>query len=180
LDLFAEGDITSGRHVDTVCALLRAGAVGILPTDTIYGLSGNALDDKVVRRIARLKRRRRPATIIPTTLDFLDERARVARVLRSGETVLVPYRGAVFPRALTSTGYVGLRRPRHWITALVERAGVPLVTTSVNITGHAPMTSLDDLAPSIKRGVDFLVYAGPLEGRASPIRWLDRDERVVR
>jgi L-threonylcarbamoyladenylate synthase len=192
LDLFAEGDIVSGRLVETLCARLRAGDVGILPTDTLYGLSGNALDARVVRRIARLKRRNRPATMVPPDVKWAQSlvaerhRARLPRLLRTGETLLVPFApaaGALLPAAaLTKGGYVGLRQPKHWIADIAKRAGIPLVTTSVNLSREPPMTSLDDLAPSMKDGVDLIVYAGPLERRASPIRKLGgaRSERVVR
>lgn len=177
-----------GVPADVGDALLR-GKVVILPTDTIYGLSARADDPKAVARLDKLKGRARPSTLIPHDVKWLArvvERKQLARTLAKyrGDTLLLPRKKGRLPIAasLASSGLVGVRQPKHWITAFVEQLGVPVVTTSVNKTGEPPMTSLDDLDPRVARGVAMLVYEGPRAGRPSDLVYFDgpRPRRVVR
>lgn len=168
---------------------LRAGQVGILPTDTIYGLSGDASQPTVVRRIQRIKRRTNPPSLIPPSLPWAAtviaprSRQRFASVERSYRgpfTTLWPAHEGPLRRTLGSR-FVGLRFPEHWITELAEQLGSPLVTTSVNRTTEAPMRDLESLDPSIADEIDFLVYEGALEGPPSTLVWFDRERpRLVK
>lgn len=177
-----------GVPADVGDALLR-GKVVILPTDTIYGLSARADDPKAVARLDKLKGRARPSTLIPHDVEWLErvvDRKRLKQTLAKyrGDTLLLPRHKGRLPIAasLASTGLVGVRQPKHWITAYVEKLGVPVVTTSVNRTGEPPMTSLDDLDPRVARGVAALVYEGPRAGRPSDLVYFDgpRPRRVQR
>ena len=174
----------------TVRERVLRGDVGILPTDTIYGLSGNALDPGVVARVLRIKRRRRPVSIVPHALhwarllvddcaasSFFDTMARYAGAF----TTLWPHQGgrAPLPRALCSSGLVAFRQPQGLISALAADAARPLLTTSVNITQRPFMSTLDDLDPAIARQVDFIVYAGPLLGPPSTLVYIAESERHV-
>ncbi len=168
------------------CNRLARGELAILPTDTIYGLSTNAWDARAVRRLGALKRRHRPSTVVPHSTAWA--RSLVAPKSRplfdalwrthAGETLLLPYgpdAGVPRPAAeLTQSGLIGLRAPGHWITALARDAGVPLVTSSVNISGRPFMVGLDDIPRGWAGRLDFLVFEGPLERRPSPINMLER------
>lgn len=178
LDLYTRDDLPYIR--DILKTRLLQGEVGILPTDTIYGLSGNALDDAVVARILRLKRRRRPMSVIPhsmawarlllpeSALEAFDE---VWPRYVGAHTMLWPYAGrrARLPARLRNSGLVGLRQPDHWITDLARHAGVPLVTTSANPSRQAYMTTLSDLSEDLRTAIDFVVYEGPRPGPASTL-----------
>lgn len=179
-----------GVPADVGDALLD-GKVVILPTDTIYGLSARADIPAAVARLDRLKGRARPSTIIPHSVEWLEKfvaRPRLKATLAKyrGDTLLLPRKKGRLPKgivpSLTSTGLIGVRQPRHWITAYVERLGVPVVTTSVNKTGERPMTSLDDLDPRLVRFIAALVYEGPRAGSPSDLVYFDgpRPRRVKR
>ena len=125
-------------------------------------------------------RARRPVSSAPPSPDgarlLVAEKKRmvfdeVIETYRGPFTTLWPYAEghAIVPRALTSSGLVGLRLPDHWITSLAEEVGLPLVSTSVNVTKAPYMTNLDDLALDIRAAVDFLVYEGELQGPPSTI-----------
>jgi L-threonylcarbamoyladenylate synthase len=164
---------------------LRRGAILLLPTDTLYGLSANALDAAAVDRTAALKQRRSPATIIPHDLawaaSLVEERYRAsaADMLADagGDTLLFRYApapGVAVPApSLVDSGLVALRVPRHWIASLAQRQGVPLITTSANVTGGPPMTSVDDLDPRVAAGVELCVSQGTCAGRPSALIYCD-------
>lgn len=163
--------------------------MGILPTDTLYGLSCNALDARAVDRICRIKARRRPLSLIPHSRAWAH--AQVAGVReRVFLGTLDRYAGAyttLWPRVAQCDVYastlsgtaIGFREPEHWVTAVVRAAGVPVVSSSVNRTGQPPMTCLDDLPARIRRMVDFCVYEGPLPGPASRLVHLEGGRRRI-
>ena len=69
----------------------------------------------------------------------------------------------------TSEKTLGVRIPDHWISDLVKEAGVPIVTTSVNVTGEIPLFSLENIQPAVKAFLDFAIDEGKLKGRASEV-----------
>ncbi len=64
---------------------------------------------------------------------------------------------------------IGVRLPVHWFRKVVEKSGVPIVTTSANLTNRPFMTSLKDLDAEIEKGVEFMVYEGEKAARPSTI-----------
>lgn len=172
-----------------VTARLARGEVGILPTDTIYGLSGDARQARVVDRIAAIKQRARPSSVIaPNDAWVLAHIAPLARPwfrsacarrrrehrahLAPPETWLLPIgaRGKkALPRALWQSGYLGVRLSAHFVSTLAAAAGVALVSTSVNRTTRPHMTDLNDLDPAVASEVDFLVYEGARQATPSTL-----------
>jgi len=187
MDVYAGSDLPFARA--ELIRRLALGQVGILPTDTLYGLSGDATQTAVVRRIQRIKRRRNPPSVIPSSVDWaLDavaprsrERFRATEPrYRGAFTTLWPAANVPLQRTLGSR-FIGLRFPDHWITGFTEELGVPLVTTSVNRTTRAPMRDLESLDAGIAEEIDFLVYEGPLEGPPSTLVWCNaKTPRLVR
>jgi tRNA A37 threonylcarbamoyladenosine synthetase subunit TsaC/SUA5/YrdC len=185
------GDV---RWLDDVAARFARGEVGVMPTDTLYGLSGDASRVDVVERINAIKQRAQPATIIPhdlawaRTLVAPSHAALLPELWKRypGDTLLLPYAHAPgegpLPAALTSSGLVSLRGPQHWSLEMAARAGVPLVTTSANRTGHPPMTCVADLDPAVRALVDFVLDEGTLTGPPSALVHCNEDppRRVAR
>jgi len=173
------------RERDTlVVDFLRAGKVGILPTDTIYGLSANAFDARATRRLLALKRRNSPPTLVPHDLEWarglVDERDLAAfdeaYESRTGALTLLARRrpGTVGPDCWVDNPDVGFRFPDSAISEWARALGAPIVSTSVNVTGGRPMTALDDCDPQVWSGVDFAVLEGALRRNPSALLWLNR------
>jgi len=78
------------------------------------------------------------------------------------------------------TDSLGVRIPDHFISQFCSELGKPIVTTSANICGHKNMTCLDDLDSGISDKVDFVIDDGKLEGSASTIVFLDKEEVSVK
>ena len=71
---------------------------------------------------------------------------------------------------------VGIRIPEHWFSEFVSELDIPIVTTSANIKGENFMTSLENLNPSIKSKLSFIIYEGEKKGSPSTIVNLSKDE----
>lgn len=142
------------QKVQEVIEALKRGELVVYPTETVYGLGANALDEAAVKRVYMVKKRPfdMPLSIAVRDLDMLEriavleegERKLVKRLMPGPLTLLVTKRPLI-PDILTSASIeVGIRIPNHPLALkLIERFG-PLTSTSANI--HAkrnPATTLD-------------------------------------
>ena len=157
---------------------ITRGQIIIYPTDTIYGIGCNAFDKNSVNKIRELKRREtKPfSVIVPGKIWVRDncelnkDVEKYLKKLPGPYTLFLRLRSGVeIPAAVnpSENGTIGIRIPKHWFKDLISEAGVPFVTTSVNISGRPHMTNLHDLDESIKNNVDFIIYEGEINGRES-------------
>lgn len=165
---------------------VRAGAVFIYPTDTIYGIGCDATNQEAVERVRELKQREgKPFSVIAPSVDWILANCEVSQKakmwllkLPGPYTLVLPLaKKAVAASANKGLNTLGVRIPEHWISSFAEACGVPLVTTSVNRSGFPPCTRLDQFK---KFEVDFILYEGDKEGRPSRVVDLTRNGRVLR
>lgn len=166
-------------HFSKIAEQINSGAVFIYPTDTIYGIGCNALDTKAVDKIRALKERQNnPFSIIAPSKKWITENCVITKEgkewlnkLPGPYTLILKLKNkkAVAKSTNPGTENIGIRIPDHWFSSVVQRLDFPIITTSANISAKPFMTSLEDLDPAIKRGVDFIIYEGEKKGRPSKI-----------
>lgn len=135
--------------------LLRRGDVVALPTETVYGLAGNALDTEVVRRIFEAKGRPANHPLIlhalnPRPYARFDARAEALSALWPGPLTLVLPRHPVVPDAVTG-GFetVAVRVPDHPLLNEILRAlSFPLAAPSANRFGAVSPTTAEHVLAS--------------------------------
>ncbi len=169
--------------------ILREGAIFIHPTDTIYGLGCNALDDQAVRRLRDIKANyRRPFSIIAPSKDWIREHCHIGpgeekwlAKLPGPYTLILRLKDpSLFPDQVTAgLSTLGVRLPSHWISGFVEFLGEPVITTSANLVGENYMTAIDDLNVGIRQHVAFTIYEGEIQGRPSALVNLTDTEEVI-
>lgn len=157
-------------------AVLRAGGVVALPTDTVYGI-GVALDTPGgIERLFAAKRRPPDRGIVL----LLDEAAQAGRVgvmtpaaaaladacWPGGLTVIVPQRrGVVLPGVLTGgRPTIGLRVPDHGAPRTLARALGPLPVTSANVSGLPEAGDAAGILEQLGAAVDLVLDGGPAHG----------------
>lgn len=155
------------------------GSVFIHPTDTIYGIGCNALDEFSVAKIRKMKNRTdQPFSVMAPSIEWIRQNCVVPKSAEEWLSKLPgPYTlvfrmknsNAISKGVNPGLSTLGVRFPSHWFADLVSKANVPFVTTSANITGQNFMTSIEDLEPSIARDADFILYEGEKHGRPSAI-----------
>ncbi|MGV8141665.1 MAG: Sua5/YciO/YrdC/YwlC family protein [Candidatus Woesearchaeota archaeon] len=154
----------------------------IYPTDTIYGIGCNALDDKKVDKIRKLKKSSQPFSVIVPNKEWIynncivtEEAEEWIRKLPGPYTLLLKLKNKkavaknVHNYELNGDVVLGVRMPNHWFLAISYMLKMPIVTTSANITGQDFMTSLDDLDPMLRNNVDYVFYEGPKKGTPSTL-----------
>lgn len=170
------GDAGIATAADTV----RDGGTIIYPTETCYGLGGDALDEAVIDRVYELKERPRSKglTVIVADLAMAEEHAvltererRVCRALMPGPLTLIARKQEHVPAALNT--HFAFRVPGNAVTRrIVAEAGVPVIATSANISGEPSCYRVEAIADSIRTDVDCVVDAGEL-ARQEPSTVID-------
>ncbi len=164
---------------------IKQGGVGVLPTDTLYGLVGSALSKKAVERIFQLKKRdpSKPLIILIADIDDLEL---FGINLPEGEPRFWP--GAVSiilqcPRTSISflhrgTKTLAFRLPKpKWLRDLLRKTG-PLVAPSANLEDEKPAQTIEQAKNYFGNKVDFYVDAGKLTGLPSTLIKIDKKGRV--
>lgn len=168
--------------------LLRDGALFVYPTDTIYGIGCNALDNEAVEKIRELKGRpEAPFSVIVPSKEWIEEHLDVTPTAREWlaklpgpYTLIMKMKKQCVAPSVTATQTLGVRMPKHWIQEAVAELGVPIVTTSVNKAGEPFMMSVEAMDDSIRDAVECIIDDGEKNGRPSQIIFLDKETVEVR
>lgn len=169
---------------------IKAGAIFIHPTDTIYGLGCNALDENAVKRLRKLKERQdTPFSVWSPSKEWIKENSQNLNSLIKwlGELpgaytliTTINESSQLAPNVNPKNNSLGVRMPDHWFQEIVSELNLPIVTTSANKKGEAFMTSVENLDPNIRAGVDFIIYEGEKKARPSRIVNLEKEEITER
>lgn len=138
------------KEIEAVASHILEGEVIAYPTETIYGLGADVFNKKAVKTIFDFKSRDYglPISILVSSQRMLDEiaihvseqaKALMRRFWPGPLTILFEVKES-FPETLvTNTGKIGVRISSHPIaSALVNRVGRPITTTSANLSGFPP------------------------------------------
>jgi len=153
--------------------LLRRGQLVAFPTETVYGLGGDATSDAAVAAIFAAKGRPRfnplivhvPGLAEAETIAIFDERSRkAARHFWPGPLTLVLRRredSGVSLLASAGLDTIAVRVPAHPVAqALLREAGRPLAAPSANGSGHISPTDAAHVAAELGERVALILDAG--------------------
>jgi L-threonylcarbamoyladenylate synthase len=158
--------------IDAAAAILRAGGLVALPTETVYGLGANALDAAAVRAIFDAKGR--PAD--DPVIVHLAEAAQLERIARPNAaaqqlaeafwpgplTLVLPKQPEVPPEVTAGLDSVGVRVPSHPVAhAILVAADVPVAAPSANLFGRPSPTTAQHVLDDLDGRIDAIVDAGP-------------------
>jgi L-threonylcarbamoyladenylate synthase len=180
--------------IDRATALLRAGGLVAMPTETVYGLAGDATSDLAVARIFAAKGRPRFNPLIvhlgtlagADALAVFDDRARaLARAFWPGPlTLVLPLRpdAGLSPLVTADLPTVALRLPAHPVArALLQAFGGPLAAPSANPSGRISPTEAGHVMAGLSGRIDAVLDGGTCAvGLESTIIGLDGPARLLR
>lgn len=161
--------------VRRAAALLRAGELVALPTETVYGLAANALNPRAVERIFEIKGRpaHNPLIVHVASLAMAQAcvarwppiAARLARAFWPGPLTLVLPRAPELPAVVSAGGpTVGVRWPSHpFIQALIRACGFPLAAPSANPSNRLSPTLADHVRRHLGAQIPLIVDGGPCQ-----------------
>jgi L-threonylcarbamoyladenylate synthase len=175
------------EHIALAARELRAGNVVAVPTETVYGLAGNAFDAASLSKIFMAKERPTFDPLIvhvalekPTLADLMREQLvyphdlsdlavkRIDQLIRTfwpGPLTLVLPKSNLVPDLATSgLETVAIRAPKHPVAqALIREFGLPLCAPSANRFGRISPTSAKDVLEELGDRIDVILDGGPCE-----------------
>lgn len=154
--------------------LLKLGNVGVIPTDTVYGLVAAASDKQAAVRLYKLKQREgKPGTLIAANISQLVELGLDEVSLRVAEKFWPNPLSVIIP-ASPNLGYLdqglgalAVRIPVDQPLRELLQATGPLITSSANQPGKPPANTLREAQAYFGGEVDFYLDGGDLSGRES-------------
>lgn len=146
---------------------ILSGKIFIYPTDTIYGIGCNALDERAVNKIKEIKTRDedKPLSIIASSKNWIKENCIIDKELNINKYLPGPYtlilkkKNPDFLKHVSNTDSLGIRIPDSDFTKQIQKSGVPFITTSVNLSGEPFAVSINDISKEIINKVDYVIDA---------------------
>lgn len=173
-------------------SLLKNGSVGILPTDTLYGLVASALDKEAVERVYRVRGRDegKPCIVLIGGMDAIesfgivlsDEERTTLSLLWPGKvSVILPCPDTKWTHLHRGTGTVAFRVPdKSDLRELLCETG-PLIAPSANLQGEPPAKTIEEAEEYFGDTMDFYVGSGMLDSEPSTVvRFTDGRLSVAR
>lgn len=147
------------HFIEEGATLLKNGGLVAFPTETVYGIGANLLDKKAIDRLYEIKKRPKdkPFTIHIARFEALKE-LKVDLSERAEKIVRKFWPGPLTILALNKKKEkIGLRMPDNKVAlALIDKASLPIVAPSANLSGKNPPTS----AKEVLLDVDMVLDGG--------------------
>ena len=176
--------------MDKIEKTLAAGGAVVLPTETVYGLFAQALNEEAVERVYELKRRPRDKALNlnvanleeiyafsknqPSYLDQLYQ-----AFLPGPLTIILQANDRVPSWINSSMETVGFRIPKHPVTLDLIRKYGPLIGPSANLSGEASGTSFQQIMMEFQEQVSGVEDDTALTGQDSTILDLSGEKALI-
>ncbi len=160
------------RIIEIAATLIREGETVAFPTETVYGVGSNGLDEKAVQRVFAAKGRSMKNPLLMHVMSWdqasalvdniADEVLWLVKKFWPGPLTLVAASNDSVPKLVTAgLPTVGLRMPDHRVALdLIKAAGVPVAATSANLSGRPSPTSAEHVKNDLNGRIAGIVNAG--------------------
>ena len=159
--------------VSEAARLLKAGEVVAIPTETVYGLAGNAFEPKALAKIFAAKERPTFDPLIVHIADIaqlsdiakdIPEAAyKLAEAYWPGPmTIILPKKDCIPDLCTSGLPSVAVRFPSHPVAqAIIKESGLPLAAPSANLFKHVSPTTAEHVAAQLADRIAGIVDGGP-------------------
>jgi L-threonylcarbamoyladenylate synthase len=170
----------SPRNKKELVQAIRQGAVGVMPTDTVYGIVASAKRDDAVERIYELKERdsSKPFVILISSIHDLGifrvplsktAHKILAKIWPAEISVILPCKQKRFYYLHRGHKSLAFRMPNnHKLLDLLKKTG-PLASSSANLSGHPTSKNISQAKEYFGRQIDFYVSGGELDNPPSTL-----------
>ena len=172
LDLRREKEYEKIKEAGEV---IKKGGLVLFPTETVYGLGANGLDEKAVKKIYEAKGRKpdNPLILHISKFEMLSQIAtevtevekKLIEAFWPGPFTIILPKTEIVPNTVAGgLQTVGVRMPSGEIAQkLIDYAEVPIAAPSANISGRPSGTKIEDIYEELKDKVDYIIDGGKTE-----------------
>ena len=172
-----------------IISILLSGGIGVFPTDTLYGVVGNALNKKTIKRIYELRKRdlKKPMIILISSLNDLkifgiklnEKQKNVLKNIWPGKvSVVLDCPLEKFRYIHRGMKTLALRFPKDENLIKIFKKTGPLVAPSANIVGDKPAQTYKEAKKYFGDKVDFYVDKGKLKSKPSTLIQLSKNGEI--
>ena len=152
--------------------ILKNGGLVAFPTDTVYGLGANALDEKALKRLFTVKRR----SLAKPIIILVSDSEKIRPLVKEVSPLIKSLTGKFWPGPLTiileksqevslllagGTSSVGVRCPDNEIAlTLLKMVGLPVATTSANLSGQPAAVEINQVLADFEGKIDLAIDGG--------------------
>lgn len=152
--------------------VIKSGGLVLFPTETVYGLGANGLDEEAVKKIYIAKGRKSDNPLILHICDI----GMLGQIAQNISDVEFSLMNAFWPGPFTiilskkdnvpiavsgGLNTIGVRMPNNEIARnLIKFSGVPIAAPSANISGRPSGTNIEDIFPELSSKVDYIIDGG--------------------
>jgi L-threonylcarbamoyladenylate synthase len=157
--------------------MLKQGKIGVMPTDTIYGIVASALNEQAVRRVYDLKKRlsTKPSIILISSFDDL----RMFGIILTEEQQKIIARFWPGPVSIILPCGIAFRLPNDALLISFLKKSGPCIAPSANPEELPPAETIEEAKKYFGDNVDFYKDGGKLSGPASTLIALDESNAVT-
>ena len=161
------------KELDQAAAILREGGLVGIPTETVYGLGANGLDENAVKNIFTAKGRPQdnPLILHIPDVSWLERYCKdipltaykLAQAYWPGPMTMILSHKELVPNAVTAgLDTVGMRCPAHKLCRdIIAAAGVPVAAPSGNTSGRPSPTTAQHMLEDMDGKIEAIVDGGP-------------------
>lgn len=151
------------KIITEAAKIIREGGLVIFPTETVYGIAANLLDEKALERLYRVKARPggKPFTVHISDLNMIRDMGCV--ITGTAEKLVAEF----WPGPLTiilkshKGQKIGFRMPASKTALeLIKASGVPVVAPSANLSGRAAPVTAEDAMADLGDKIDMVIDGG--------------------
>ncbi len=157
-----------------------------IPTDTIYGISANAFERELLKKVMQLKRRESPFILLMDSinkvrgiLNFIPPaflKLKASGLIPGPITMLFKVRAKI-DYIVSQEGKIAIRIPSYdFLKKVLYRVNFPIISTSANISGLPPARNIKEAKKYFGDEIDLYIDSGTLEGEPSTIIDLSSEE----
>ena len=166
------------------------GKIFIYPTDTVYGIGCNAYLEDKVNKIKKIKQRdkNKPLSIIAPSYEWIKKNFEISKLqeefikkhLPGPYTIILKKKLPHFLSHVSYTEDMGIRMINDTFQDLITLANVPFITTSANISGKNPPSTIEEISEELIKKVDIVIDGGKIHGTPSTIVWEEKGKIIKR
>ena len=160
------------KTIEFAATLLRDGGLVAFPTETVYGIGANFLNESTIKRLYEIKKRpgNKPFTIHIASVDMIrDMGCEITPLVE--EFIKTFWPGPLTLVLKSKSGKLGFRMPKNNIAKdLISKSGVPIVAPSANISGEKPPVEAGEILKTLNGKIDLVLDSGKTEfGKESTV-----------
>lgn len=183
-------DSLTAQEFEQIVSILKNGGIGVIPTDTIYGIVGSALKEKTVERIYDLRKRAKDKPMIILISDLKDlelfnihldskQKELLDSIWPNQVSVILPCPEMKLTYLHRGKKSLAFRLPNNdFLRKLLALTG-PLVAPSANFEAEAPAMTIPDAMYYFAQEIEFYLDCGKLESSPSTLIEIDGDRLNV-